>query len=69
MIGKIGIFFGDVLLVWGICMKIWYSEHPKEAVEQYLTKKYPKWFMAWICCIVLEVVLAVASLFWFLFLR
>ena len=69
MIGKIAIFFGVVLLVWGISMKIWYSEHPKEAVEAYLTKKFPKWFMAWIYCIMLEVVLALASIFWFLFLK
>lgn len=69
MILKFTIFFGAVLLVWGIGMKIWYSEHPKEAVEAYLTKNYPTWFMAWIYCIMFEVILALASIFWFLFLK
>lgn len=69
MIAKITLFFGVILLVWGIYMKIWYSEHPKEAVEAYVTNKWPKWFIAWIYCIMFEVVLAVVSIFWFLFLR
>lgn len=69
MIAKITIFFAVILVVWFVGIKMWYSEHPNEAIEAYVKKKWPKWYIAWIYCLMIEVILIVVSIFWFLFLR
>lgn len=69
MIVKITIFFAVILFVWFFGMKMWFSEHPKEAIQARILNEYPKWFIAWVHCFLVEVVLAIISIFWFLFLR
>lgn len=68
MIVKITIFFAVILLVWYIGIRVWFSEHPKEAVEAHVSKKWPRWYIAWIYCLLIEIVLVIVSIFWILFI-
>ena len=68
MIVKITIFFAVILVVCWLCMKVWFNEHPLEAIALQCGK-YPIWYLIWCWGVLLEIVLIVVSIFWFLFLR